>query len=85
MVRSALFALVVACGDGPGAPTASRKEPTLETFADRMCACADGRCADQVVRDMARWSRTSKAAPRADAKQLMQRFNGCMADAVNGR
>jgi hypothetical protein len=84
-VRLALL-LLLACGDGPGERQTIRGEATLETFEKRMCKCADPECAQQVVSDFARWTKTIKK-PRAnaeDAAKIMDRYNACMIEA-NGR
>jgi hypothetical protein len=82
-MRLAVVAIVVAaCGDGPGEQTI-RGEATIETFVNRMCACTDATCANAVVTEFARWTKTIKK-PREDpatAKQLMDRYNACMTHA----
>lgn len=78
-----LLLVLASCGDGPGEQTI-RGEPTLDTFVDRMCACTDPKCANAVVVDFARWTKTIKK-PREDvegAKRAMERYNACMAQAT---
>jgi hypothetical protein len=81
-VRVLVLLALAGCGDGPGKTTV-RGEATLETFTERMCKCTDGECAQSVIRDFARWSKTIKK-PRTDAAQIMERYNACLTTAIRG-
>jgi hypothetical protein len=76
----ALLLLAIACGDPPGKQTI-RGEATLETFEERMCKCTDGTCAQQVIAEFARWSKTVRK-PREDAAKIMDRYNACLTAAL---
>jgi hypothetical protein len=62
-----------------------KADPTagMERFADRMCACKDAQCADQVAKDMSEWSKhlspdgNPTDAQIERARALTERLTSC--------
>src|SRR5258706_16425686 len=46
---------VIVTGDGK--PPVDESYAKMREFTDRMCDCADKRCADQITEEMSAWSR----------------------------
>ncbi|MEO8706518.1 MAG: hypothetical protein ABI867_41215 [Kofleriaceae bacterium] len=78
------LALLVACA--PGGDQFGRGEPGLKEFTARMCACSEKVCVNNVIEDMAKWTKRIPAtAPKMDPKvatDLMDRYNACMKTAL---
>lgn len=62
-------------------------------FADRICACGDAKCVEQVAQDMTRWSQEMEANQDADklsdeqtkeASQIAERMSNCMQQVLSG-
>ena len=65
----------------------------MSEFADRICACTDASCVEQVAKDMTRWSQEMEASQDADqlsddetkqASAIAERMSDCMQQAMSG-
>ena len=79
--------------DAGPAMTREQVMEKFQSFADRMCACHDSTCGQQIADEMNAWSRAMQDRPdppnlteqdTQHARELGERMGRCMHDAMSG-